>query len=225
MVEDTNTNLEVLCAQISRCRICRDDCQTNALPHEPRPVLVASSIAKIALCGQAPGTRVHQSGIPFSDPSGERLRLWLGVGEREFYNRDKFAILPMGFCFPGLDIKGGDLPPRRECAAKWRTSLMEAMPQLELLLVIGIHAQAWHLGKLRKKNLTQTVTAWREFVDGNELDDGSSDGLADGVGINKPIMFPLPHPSWRNNIWLKKNPWFDEELLPRLREMIQSYLT
>ncbi len=197
-------------AQISRCRICSDPSIPHPLPHEPRPVVVLSSKAKIAICGQAPGTRVHHSGVPFDDPSGERLRDWLGVDRAEFYNPDKFAIVPMGFCFPGLDKRGGDLPPRRECAAEWRENVMATMPQLRLLLVIGIHAQAWHLGKRRKKNLTQTVAAWREFVD-----------LAE-ENPNHPAELPMPHPSWRNNVWLKKNPWFDKELLPYLKEMIQE---
>jgi len=194
--------------EISRCQICCDSLLTKPLPHEPRPVLIASHKAKIAICGQAPGTRVHASGIPFSDPSGVRLRNWLGVGEAEFYNRDKFAIVPMGFCFPGLDAKGGDLPPRKECAPAWRQQVMDAMPQLRLILVIGIHAQAWHLGKKRKRNLTETVAAWREFID----------------EPGEPKLLPLPHPSWRNNSWLKKNPWFDRELLPELKNLIQLFV-
>ncbi|MCF6322424.1 MAG: uracil-DNA glycosylase family protein [Rhizobiaceae bacterium] len=200
--------LKRLQEEISGCRICCQKDIIKPLPHEPRPVLITSAAAKISICGQAPGTCVHASGIPFSDPSGVRLREWMGISEVEFYNRDKFAIVPMGFCFPGLDTKGGDLPPRRECAAAWRQSVMDAMPQLQLILAIGIHAQAWHLGKTRKKNLTQTVAAWREYVENSE----------------KPIMLPLPHPSWRNNAWLKKNPWFDKELLPQLKNMIQSLL-
>jgi uracil-DNA glycosylase len=208
VVKAVNSKLKLLREEISRCRICRDPDNPIPLPHEPRPVVIVSSRAKIAICGQAPGTRVHLSGVPFTDPSGERLRDWMGVGEEEFYDSNKFAIVPMGFCFPGLDAKGGDLPPRRECAIKWRDQLMDAMPQLKLLLVIGMHAKAWHIGKSDKRNLTQTVAAWREFVDVD----------------NQPSMFPLPHPSWRNNSWLKKNPWFDNELLPHLKKMIEDEL-
>jgi uracil-DNA glycosylase len=207
VVNVTNHELEKLQREISHCRICSDPANPNPLPHQPRPVVILSSRAKIAICGQAPGTRVHHSGVPFSDPSGERLRAWLGVGEEEFYNRDKFAIVPMGFCFPGLDAKGGDLPPRRECAKTWRKPLMDAMPQIKLLLVIGIHAQAWHMGRDDKRNLTQKVAAWREFINQD----------------HDPIMFPLPHPSWRNNVWLKKNPWFETDLLPQLKQMIKAH--
>ena len=148
--------LEALLADIASCRICRDaplGGPANALPHEPRPVCVASSRAPILIAGQAPGTRVHQSGRPFTDPSGDRLRDWLGVDEAQFYDPDNFAIVPMGFCFPGQDAKGGDLPPRRECAPAWRGRVMEQMPQLKLILVIGQYAQAWHLGKLRQKSV------------------------------------------------------------------------
>lgn len=212
MVKKTDSELATLAAEISRCRICIDPSIAKPLPHEPRPVVVLSSTAKIAICGQAPGTRVHSSGVPFDDPSGDRLRDWLGVNREQFYDADKLAIIPMGFCFPGLDAKGGDLPPRRECARNWHEQVMAAMPQLRLLLVIGIHAQAWHLGKLRKKNLTQTVGAWRDFVE-----EGDGDH-------NLPTKLPLPHPSWRNNVWLKKNPWFDKELLPELKKLIQDLL-
>lgn len=206
------TSLEQLEGEIARCQICCGDGVTNPLPHAPRPVLVASSVAKIAICGQAPGTRVHQSGVPFTDPSGDRLRDWLGVSEAQFYDRQNFAIVPMGYCFPGLDAKGGDLPPRRECALAWRKQVMDLMPQLELLLIVGTYAQRWHLGKSGKKNLTQTVAAWQEYVE---------EGAGESVG---QVLFPLPHPSWRNNSWLKKNPWFVSDLLPELKKMIQVRL-
>ena len=206
MVERKSQQLEGLITEIGNCRICIGQDIAKPLPHEPRPVVVASTSSKIAICGQAPGTRVHQSGIPFQDPSGDRLRDWLGVSEEQFYDRNKFAIVPMGFCFPGLDAKGGDLPPRKECAVAWRQKVMDAMPQLHLLLIVGIHAQAWHFGKLRKKNLTETVKAWREYTQNGSM----------------PIMFPLPHPSWRNNSWIKKNAWFENELLVELKELIQG---
>lgn len=176
------------------------------LPHEPRPVLQVSSKARLCVCGQAPGTRVHHSGQPFTDPSGDRLRSWMGIGKEVFYDADKLAIVPMGFCFPGLDAKGGDLPPRPECRAAWHDRLFAAMPQIELVLVIGQYAQAYHLGAARDKSLTETVANWRAHFEARR------EGL--------PAVLPLPHPSWRNNSWLKKNPWFDEELLPVLRREV-----
>jgi uracil-DNA glycosylase len=195
---------EALAAEIRACRVCRDAPIGAALPHEPRPVLVVSSRAKILIAGQAPGTRVHATGIPFNDPSGDRLRDWLGVDRDRFYDADTFAILPMGFCFPGLDAAGGDMPPRRECAPLWRARLMAAMPQIELVLAVGLHAQAWHLGAARSASLTETVRDWRSVF----------------AASTTPAMLPLPHPSWRNSGWLKRNPWFGTEFLPFLKEEI-----
>ena len=206
MVNDAN--IKRLHKDILQCKICVEAGLAIPLPHQPRPVVIMSSSAKIAICGQAPGTRVHASGIPFSDPSGDRLRDWLGVSSEEFYNPDNFAIVPMGFCFPGLDANGSDLPPRRECAPAWRLKVMDAMPQLELLLIIGMHAQAWHMGKDGMKSMSKRVGAWREYLDAQ----------------SEPKLLPLPHPSWRNNSWLKKNPWFSNALLPELKEMIQFRL-
>lgn len=200
--------VERLLAEIRACRICVEAPDREPLGHPPRPVAVLSDTARIAICGQAPGVRVHASGIPFTDPSGDRLREWMGVDETVFYDRSKVAIIPMGFCFPGLDEKGGDLPPRPECARTWRQKVFDAMPQLELLLVIGIYAQKWHLGPLREKSLTETVANWRSI----RSQTGS------------PCMVPLPHPSWRNNAWIRKNPWFASELLPELKKMIQERL-
>ncbi|WP_412049266.1 uracil-DNA glycosylase family protein [Hoeflea sp. Naph1] len=200
--------LAALLAEIAACRICRDTPlggPEKALPHEPRPVCTASSRASVLIAGQAPGTRVHASGRPFTDPSGDRLRDWLGVNEDQFYDSDNFAIVPMGFCFPGLDAKGGDLPPRRECAPAWRDRLMAAMPQIKLILVIGQYAHAWHLGPLRRKTLTETVQEWRSILSASEA--------------NCAVM-PLPHPSWRNSGWIRKNPWFEAELLPELKRRI-----
>ena len=194
------TKLECLSAEIRACRHCRENPAGRALPHEPRPVFRVSQTARICIAGQAPGTRVHASGTPFTDPSGERLRDWMGVTPEEFYDVSRSAIVPMGFCFPGLDAKGGDLPPRRECAQRWRAPLFELMPQIETVLAVGQYAQAWHLGAARKKSLTETVAAWREFY---------------------PRCLPLPHPSWRNNAWLKRNPWFEEELLPVLKNHVR----
>ncbi len=195
--------LEALAAEVRACRVCRDAPTGRVLPHEPRPVLVISAKARILIAGQAPGTRVHATGIAFNDPSGDRLRDWLGVSRAQFYDSDNFAILPMGFCFPGLDAAGGDLPPRRECAPLWRARLMAAMPQIDLVLAIGIYAQSWHLGAARSASLTDTVRDWRRVL-----------------GAAAPAMLPLPHPSWRNSGWLKRNPWFGTDLLPFLKEQI-----
>lgn len=196
--------LERLVGEIRNCRICVERPRGRPLPHEPRPVLIASSSARILIAGQAPGTRVHASGIPFDDRSGDRLRAWMGVSREEFYDPDIFAIAPMGFCFPGLDAKGGDLPPRGECGPAWRARLMARMPQIELVLVIGQYAHAWHLGGRRHRTLSETVRNWREIFEATD----------------NPRVLPLPHPSWRNTAWLKKNPWFEAELLPVLKDEI-----
>ncbi|WP_274424095.1 uracil-DNA glycosylase family protein [Chelativorans sp. YIM 93263] len=200
--------LEHLLSSIRACRMCRDEPAGAPLPHEPRPVLIGSHQARILIAGQAPGTRVHESGLPFDDRSGDRLRQWLGVDRAQFYDPRNFAIIPMGFCFPGYDAKGSDLPPRRECAPTWRARLMAQMPQIDLILVIGQYAQAWHLGSSRKKNLTETMQAWREIF-------GET---------RSPRVLPLPHPSWRNTAWLKKNPWFEAELLPVLQREVWARL-
>lgn len=199
-------DLETLAGQVRACRICLENPEKAPLPHVPRPVLQVSVSARLCICGQAPGTRVHQSGRPFTDPSGDRLRGWMGIGEDIFYDAEKLAIVPMGFCFPGLDTKGGDLPPRIECRKTWHDAIFAAMPALELILVIGQYAQAYHLGRSRQKTLTKTVSNWRLHFE------------AGGTGA--PAVLPLPHPSWRNNAWLKKNPWFDTELLPVLRHEV-----
>lgn len=201
--------LDLLLDRIRSCRICRETPQGIPLPHEPRPVLRVSGTAKICLCGQAPGTRVHASGAPFTDPSGDRLREWLGVSTEEFYDESRIAIIPMGFCFPGLDAKGGDLPPRTECAGHWRAPLFEALPQFELVILIGFYAQRWHLGPRTKSTLTATVENWRNYID-------------DTAG--GPIFIPLPHPSWRNNAWLKRHPWFSEDVLPFLKREVRRLL-
>ncbi|MFQ5625248.1 MAG: uracil-DNA glycosylase family protein [Methyloligellaceae bacterium] len=201
--------LDRLLKDIRMCRVCRDGVEAdNALPHEPRPVLQVSSTARICICGQAPGTRVHASGVPFTDPSGERLRDWMGVSEEEFYDANRIAIIPMGFCFPGLDAKGGDLPPRKECAPMWRERLFARLPEIELFLLVGGYAQTWHMGTGRGRTLTETVRNWRP-------DDRTHDGA---------ILIPLPHPSWRNNAWLKKNPWFETRVLPALKHAVRTRL-
>ncbi|TBN08152.1 uracil-DNA glycosylase family protein [Agrobacterium cavarae] len=200
--------IERLRDSIARCRICRDTPlkgEGDRLPHEPRPVAVISAKAKILIAGQAPGLRVHESGLPFNDASGDRLRTWLNVDRDMFYDADRFAIVPMGFCFPGYNQRGSDLPPRRECAPRWRDEVMSAMPQIELVLAIGQYAQAYHLGDRRKKSMTETVQNWRNYLQSN-------------TGI--PVL-PLPHPSWRNTSWLRKNPWFEQEILPTLRQHVE----
>jgi uracil-DNA glycosylase len=190
-----------LLAEIRACRICMEQPRGRPLPHEPRPVVRAEPTARLAIYGQAPGTRVHASGMPFLDPSGDRLRDWLGIDPDTFYDASRVAIVPMGFCFPGLDDKGADLPPRRECAPAWRPSILAQLPNVELALLVGQYALRWHLGGERGRNLTETVYDWRRYYDRKE----------------RPRLLPLPHPSWRNNAWIKRNPWFERDLLPVLR--------
>jgi uracil-DNA glycosylase len=204
-----NQQLDTLVADLKACRICRDEPRfLPALPHEPRPVIQIASTARILIAGQAPGTRVHASGKPFTDPSGDRLRQWMGVDEEAFYDASRIAIVPMGHCFPGLDAKGGDLPPRRECAPRWRRPIIDALPDLRLILVIGQYARDWHLPEWKGQGLTETVMAWREI----------------GAAHPEPRIIPLPHPSWRNSGWLKKHPWFETELLPVLRERLSAVI-
>lgn len=205
----SNTALDGLARSIAACRICRDQPDGTPLPHEPRPVCVVSPTARIVICGQAPGTRVHASGRPFTDPSGDRLRNWLAVDEATFYDARRIAIVPMGFCFPGLDAKGGDLPPRKECARTWHDDLFAAMGQVELVIAVGQYAQAFHLGSARRKTLTETVAAWRDY---------------DMVPGRPWRVVPTPHPSWRNTGWLKRNRWFEADLLPVLRASVRDLL-
>jgi len=202
--------LDSLLKDIRACRVCRDGVETdNQLPHEPRPVFQISSTARICVAGQAPGTRVHASGIPFTDPSGDRLREWMGVSDEQFYDAAQVAIIPMGFCFPGLDAKGGDLPPRKECPKLWRERLFEHLPQIDLMLLIGGYAQSWHMGSARAKTLTETIRNWD----------------ADTLKTHHPAFIPLPHPSWRNNSWLKKNPWFEARILPVVKREVRARLS
>lgn len=180
-------------ADVRACTLC-----AKHLPLGPRPVLQISRTARILIAGQAPGSKVHASGVPFDDASGDRLRDWLGLDRETFYNPKRVAILPMGFCYPGTG-KSGDSPPRPECAATWREKILRELRAVTLTLVIGQYAMAWHLGPRAKATLTETVHAWREF---------------------QPTLWPLPHPSPRNNLWLKKNPWFERDVLPGLRERV-----
>ena len=207
-VPTSGRKLDRLLADIRACRVCVE-CPAGApLPHAPRPIIRARSSARIAVAGQAPGVRVHASGKPFTDPSGDRLRAWLAVTPAQFYDQRKIAIVPMGFCFPGHDRAGGDLPPRRECARAWHTRLFALMPQLELVLLVGSYAQRWHLDT-GQVSMTDVVGRWREQL-----------GAA-----ARPRRVALPHPSWRNNGWLGKNPYFEQDLLPELRRQVRTLIT
>jgi uracil-DNA glycosylase len=207
-VQNKSADLVALSAAIRACRICRDAANGRRLAHEPRPVFRVSETARICVASQAPGTRVHASGTPFTDPSGDRLRAWMGVDAATFYDVSRIAIVPMGFCFPGQDAKGGDLPPRRECAPAWRETLFAALPQIELVLAVGSYAHTWHLRDLARATLTETVADWRAIMNSTRW----------------PKVIPLPHPSWRNNAWIKRNPWFEAELLPVLRSELAALL-
>ncbi|MEM0921888.1 MAG: uracil-DNA glycosylase family protein [Pseudomonadota bacterium] len=169
----------------------------------PDPHPAPQPTARVLIVGQAPGARVHASGRPFDDASGDRLRRWMGIGREVFYDSARLAIVPMGFCFPGYDARGSDLPPPKLCAQTWRERVMQTLPQIELILVIGQYAQAWHLGRGRGKNVTETVRAWQNHTD------------------QVPSHLPLPHPSWRNTGWLKRNPWFEEDVVPWLQASVQ----
>jgi uracil-DNA glycosylase len=191
-----STSLEARLREIRACTICADH-----LVDGVRPVLQAHESARILIAGQAPGRRVHESGVPFEDPSGDRLRDWMGIDAATFYDPTKIAIVPMGFCFPGTG-RSGDLAPRRECAEAWRTDLLARLPAIGLTLVIGAYAMRWHLGPAATK-VTDTVRAWKQYL---------------------PAQIPLPHPSPRNNIWMRKNPWFGDEVLPVLRTRVSDVL-
>lgn len=200
--------MAALCGRIRACRVCVETPLGAPLPHEPRPVFQVSETARVLIAGQAPGTKVHASGRPFTDPSGERLRVWLTMPPELFYDAQAVAIVPMGLCFPGQDAKGADLPPRKECAPTWRAELLAALADVRLVLAVGQYAHGWHVPKaLRGRTLTETVRNWRDVV-----------------AATDPPVVPLPHPSWRNNAWLKKNPWFAEELLPDARAALARAL-
>lgn len=185
-------------AEVRACRLC-----VAELPLEPRPVLHVALEARLLLVSQAPGTKVHDTGLSFNDRSGDRLREWLGVSRDEFYGNARLGIMAMGFCYPGRDANGGDKPPMKACAPTWHPRLRPLLPNVELALLVGQHAQAYYLGRRRKSTMTATVRAWREYM---------------------PEFLPLPHPSWRNTFWLKQNPWFAREVLPELRRHVKRLL-
>ncbi len=190
--------------EIRACRLCAGRFAATATAHAPRPVVWFRPGARLLIAGQAPGLRVHEAGRPFADASGERLRDWLGMSAAEFYDRDRVAVVPMAFCFPGYDARGADLPPPPLCAATWHGRVMAALPGLRLRVLVGGHAFRWHLGA---KGVTETVADWRAVM-----------------AAGAPATIPLPHPSWRNTAWLRRHPWFAAELLPVLRAEVRRVL-
>ena len=188
-------DLNSLLTEIRACRLCE-----KHLPLGPRPVIRAAATAKLMIVGQAPGTKVHESGVPWDDASGERLRDWLQMPKNVFYDEARVAIVPMGFCYPGRDKNGGDKPPRPECAPEWHPKLLNFVPELQLTLLVGGYAQKYYLGPDAKRTMTETVRAWRAYL---------------------PRYLPTPHPSWRNTGWMRKNPWFESEVLPELRKRVR----
>ena len=191
----SQARLQKLTKKIRACELCKQH-----LPFEPNPIVRPSKKAKILIIGQAPGTKVHETSISWNDASGNQLRAWMGIDRDIFYNTDKVAIMPMGFCYPGKG-KSGDLPPRPECAPQWHEPLLTLMPQIELVLLIGMYAQKYYLQDQRKTNLTQTVKAWEDYM---------------------PKYLPMPHPSPRNKLWLKKNAWFERDVVPVLKRRVKK---
>ena len=190
--------LDAVLAEARACTLCADH-----LPLGPRPVLRAAPGARLLIVGQAPGTRVHETGIPWNDPSGERLRDWMGIEAEAFYDAARVAIVPMGFCYPGRDAHGGDNPPRPECAPLWHPRLRALLPRIELTLLVGRYAQAGYLGKRAGRSVGETVRAWRDHL---------------------PEYLPLPHPSWRTRAWVRRNPWYESEVIPALRARVKALL-
>jgi len=196
---DPTSDLGDVLSDIRACRACLGE-----LPHTPRPVVRVFPETRLLICGQAPGRRVHESGLPFTDPSGDRLRQWLGVDYETFYADHRIGVAAQAFCYPGTAPKGGDYPPPRRCAELWRPRLLDALPQMELTLLVGGYAQKWALGDRFCRDMTETVRNWRSFA---------------------PDILPLPHPSWRNTAWLRKNPWFEDEIVPYLRRRVADILS
>ena len=191
-------SLSAVLDDIAACRACAGE-----LPHAPRPVVFVRPQTRLLIAGQAPGRRVHESGLPFTDASGDRLRQWMGIDAATFYGRPEIGVAAMAFCFPGTNPKGGDYPPPRRCAQLWRPQLLAKLPKVELTLLVGSYAQAWALGPRAKASMTETVRAWRDYA---------------------PNYLPMPHPSWRNTGWLKRNPWFEAEVAPYLRQRVLEIL-
>lgn len=192
------SQLDTLLSSIRACRAC-----AREFSHEPRPVIQVNSETRLLICGQAPGRRAHESGLPFDDPSGDRLREWLGLDRDTFYADSRIGVVPMAFCFPGTNPKGGDCPPPPRCAALWRRSLLACLPRVELTLMVGSYAQRWALQHTSERSMTATVAAWRDYG---------------------PAVIPLPHPSWRSTVWLRRNPWFENEVVPHLRTRVATML-
>lgn len=193
-----DSQLDALLSNIRACCACAGE-----FSHEPRPVVQVTSQTRLLICGQAPGRRVHECGLPFDDPSGDRLREWLGLDRHVFYEDSRIGVAPMAFCFPGTNPKGGDYPPPSRCAALWRRSLLACLPRVELTLLVGGYAQRWALKHTSGPSMTATVAAWRTYG---------------------PAVIPLPHPSWRSTVWLRRNPWFENELVPHLRSRVAAIL-
>lgn len=191
-------SLDAVLEEIRACRACAGE-----LAHEPRPVVRVFPETRLLICGQAPGRRVHESGLPFTDPSGDRLRDWLGIDAETFYGDRRIGVAAQAFCYPGTAAKGGDFPPPRRCAQLWRPRLLQELKQVELTLLVGGHAQAWALGDRARASMTETARAWRDYL---------------------PAVLPMPHPSWRNTAWLKREPWFEAEVVPWLRQRVRELL-
>ena len=189
--------LDTLLADIRACRACAGE-----LPHEPRPVVRVGPQTRLLICGQAPGRRVHESGLPFDDPSGDRLRRWLGIDRQTFYGDPRIGVAGMAFCFPGTSPKGGDYPPPKRCAGLWHARLLAELPKVELTVLVGSYAIDWAMGR-RAGSMTEAVAGWRGHA---------------------PTAIPLPHPSWRNTAWLKRNPWFEADVAPYLRARVAELL-
>jgi uracil-DNA glycosylase len=190
--------LENAIAAARACTIC-----ARELPLGPRPVLLVRSTSRLLIVGQAPGTRVHETGLPFNDRSGDRLRDWLGIDRDTFYGHPHLGIMPVGLCYPGVDANGGDKPPMKVCAPTWHPRIRPLLTEVKLTLLVGSYAQAFYLGTRRRGSMTETIAAWRDYL---------------------PEFLPLPHPSWRNTAWLRRNPWFDRDVLPQLRRRVRALL-
>ena len=200
-MEEGGRAAEALVRRIGACRLCAGRFAATATAHEPRPVPWFGGAARLLISGQAPGMRVHETGLPFNDASGDRLRDWLGIDRTAFYDRERVAVVPMGFCFPGYDAKGSDLPPPALCAETWRGEVLDALPGLRMRVLVGGSAILWHFGKGK---VGERVHDWRAALEAG--------------------YWVLPHPSWRNTAWLKKNPWFETELVPELRRAVAEVL-